>query len=141
MTEKRQVYYEKNKEQIQARQRQYYKDNPDKWRKYRATEPSSFPIARMLQNAKRRARERNLPFNLTPADIVVPEVCPVLGLWLSHANGNVTDHSPSLDRIIQEKGYVRGNVIVVSYKANRMKSNATVGELRKLADFYEALVK
>ena len=44
--------------------------------------------------------------------------------------------SPSLDRIIPEKGYVKGNIIVVSLKANTMKNNATIEEIKNLYDFY-----
>lgn len=45
-------------------------------------------------------------------------------------------NSPSLDRLVPSIGYVRGNVAVVSWKANRAKNNLTARELRHLAIFY-----
>lgn len=54
-----------------------------------------------------------------------------------HAN----DNSPNLDRIVNALGYVKGNVIVVSARANRLKSDSTLDELRKLIEFYGGLVK
>lgn len=52
------------------------------------------------------------------------------------ADGRQEDGSPSLDRLDCRKGYVRGNVEVISWKANRIKSNATVMELMKVATYY-----
>lgn len=100
------------------------------------------PERMLLHNAKRRAKAKGIPFNLTLNDIEIPEVCPVLGMRLaSNWEGNrPTDQSPTLDRIIPELGYTRGNVVVVSNRANRVKSNATVGELRDVARFYERRV-
>ena len=97
----------------------------------------------MLKNARKRAKKNNIPFNLTedylksiyPSDMI----CPVLGFEMSvglDENG-WADTSPSLDRIIPEKGYVQGNVVVVSMRANTIKRDATSEELRKVADFYE----
>ena len=52
-----------------------------------------------------------------------------------------SDFSPSFDRIYPKKGYTKGNVIVISNKANRIKTDATVKEIRKVANFYEKLLK
>ena len=52
-----------------------------------------------------------------------------------------TNYSPSFDRIYPKKGYVKGNIVIVSNKANRIKTDATVDEIRKVADFYEKLLK
>ena len=49
--------------------------------------------------------------------------------------------TPSIDRIDPKKGYVKDNIIVVSMRANRIKSDATVDEIWKVADFYEKLLK
>lgn len=87
----------------------------------------------LLSNAKSRAKKENLPFNLTIDDVVIPEHCPVLGIPLSR--GGDKDDSPSIDRIVPELGYVRGNIAVISYRANRIKNNATPDELRRIADW------
>jgi hypothetical protein len=45
------------------------------------------------------------------------------------------DNSPSLDRINPEKGYVRGNIAIISYRANRMKADGTADEHRLIAEW------
>ena len=88
-------------------------------------------------SAKSRAKKKGIPFDLKLSDIVVPEHCPLLGIKLQHhkRNGKTAgfeQDSPSLDRLIPEKGYVRGNVWVVSLRANTIKNNATLEELQML---------
>lgn len=95
------------------------------------------PVAveyRLLHSAKERAKEKGLPFDLVIEDIVVPEVCPLLGVTLvrSKVKGPRAE-SPSLDRIEPSKGYVKGNVWVVSYRANAIKQDATPEELERMA--------
>src|ERR1035437_5610489 len=68
----------------------------------------------MCRNAKRRAEKQGVPFSITPEDIVVPKVCPVLGIKLHRAKGKgPQDYSPSLDRLKPKSGYVRGNITVI----------------------------
>ena len=99
------------------------------------------PAGRLVETAKARAKARGVPFGLTAADVDVPFRCPVLGIKLVPGQGRngPIDSSPTLDRIIPALGYVRGNVIVVSWRANRIKNDATIEELRSIADFYASL--
>ena len=89
----------------------------------------------MFRRAKRRAKTKGVPFDLSVEDIIIPELCPILGIPLMvgvgacGGNGGPTDSSPSLDRIIPELGYVKGNVQVISNRANRFKSDASIEEL------------
>jgi hypothetical protein len=62
-----------------------------------------------------------------------------LGIPLRLGRGRRTDHSPSLDRIMPELGYVPENIVVVSNEASAMKNNFTVTELLKVARFYGRL--
>jgi hypothetical protein len=82
----------------------------------------------LLVHAKDRARRKGLAFNLDLVDIIIPRVCPVLGIVLRKAKKQCDDHSPSLDRIIPALGYIKGNVRVISYRANVLKNNATLEE-------------
>lgn len=84
----------------------------------------------MLYETKRRAKERGIAFNLSIHDIFIPKICPLLSIEMKRAKIFLKDNSPSLDRIDPARGYVPGNVWVVSYKANRIKSNATLNELK-----------
>lgn len=97
----------------------------------------------MLYNAHARAKKAGVPFTITAADIIIPTHCPVLGIPLFPKLGKQGggENSPSLDRVRPEKGYVPGNVIVISNRANRLKSDATVKELRDIASFYATLRK
>lgn len=92
----------------------------------------------ILGRAKYRAKKKGVPFNLELEDIVIPARCPVLDipLMVNEGGAHSACHSPSLDRIDPEKGYVKGNVIVISTKANRIKNDATPEELLKVASFY-----
>ena len=85
----------------------------------------------MLSSAKSRAKLKNLDFNIDLSDIELPEVCPLLGIPLS-INASNKDFAYSLDRIDSSKGYVKGNVWVISDRANRLKNDATLEELEML---------
>lgn len=94
----------------------------------------------MVYNARRRAKKAGVPFTITKEDLEIPSHCPVLGIPIftsSQSGGN--DNSPSLDRILPDKGYVRGNIIIISNRANRLKSDASIRELRDIASFYAVL--
>lgn len=87
------------------------------------------PSYNMLINAKKRARDLSLPFNLDLEDIVIPSTCPLLGIPIEKGIGIYTDNSPTLDRIFPQLGYTKGNVWVVSMRANRIKQDASLEEL------------
>ena len=97
------------------------------------------PAKYLLGRANRRAAIKGVPFSITLADIVIPERCPILGIpirvgvhgFRAHEFGGDED-SMSLDRIVPELGYVPGNVAVISWRANRLKNNATLTELEAL---------
>jgi len=86
-----------------------------------------------------RARKAGVPFALTTGDVVIPPVCPVLGISLYTGRQGGGDHSPSLELIDPARGYVTGNVLVICALVKRIKSDATVEELEALVAFYEGL--
>lgn len=88
---------------------------------------------KMWYRARKRAKDQGLKFDIEPSDIVIPYECPLLGIRFIDAPHD-SWHSPSLDRIKPELGYTKGNIAVVSTKANAIKSNATPNEMRRLAD-------
>lgn len=85
---------------------------------------------KILNRTKSRATKYGIPFDITVEDIHIPTVCPVFGT--SFVEGCI-DTAASVDKIDPNKGYVSGNIQIISNKANRMKSNASTTELRAFA--------
>jgi hypothetical protein len=98
------------------------------------------PELYMFHRVKTRAKKDGVPFTLTREDIHIPDRCPVLGIALEIGGIGGSDNSPELDKVIPALGYVPGNVVVISRRANRIKSNATLEELQKIASFYTAFM-
>lgn len=86
------------------------------------------PLENKLVTKRAEAKRTGLDFNITIEDLQVPEKCPYLDIPLI-LTGPVCDNLISLDRIDSTKGYIKGNVQVISMKANTMKSNASIEEL------------
>jgi hypothetical protein len=89
----------------------------------------------LIVGARSNAKRRGIPFTIDRDDIVVPDVCPVLGIPLRKAVKRMDDNSPSIDRIDSSLGYVQGNIRIISWKANRLKSNATLEDLEALVRY------
>ena len=127
-------YYQRNKLKLQNRAHSWYKTHKkrhrtavDIWRH------KNFEY-QLLVRARYSAKARHLKFNLTLEDIKIPEYCPYLGIKLTrHINGGRQDTNASLDRIDNTKGYTKDNIRVISSKANFMKRNASLEELRIFA--------
>lgn len=83
----------------------------------------------MWYRAKKRAECKGLEFNIEPNDIIVPEVCPILGIKIDRSVNGKKENSPSLDRKDLTKGYTKENITVISNRANRIKSDATLEEI------------
>ena len=116
--EKQEEYKEKDRNQSKARRRKN-------------------PIKYMLYDAKKRAKAKGLEFNLTENDIVIPSVCPVLNIPLFIAETGRSPNSPSLDRINNSLGYTKDNVAVISLRANTLKNDATIEELKAIIAYME----
>ena len=98
------------------------------------------PEVRMHRRAKARATRSKLEFTLDKTDIKIPTHCPVLGIPLCVHKGTSggKDNSPALDRVDNSKGYVKGNVVVISHLANMMKSSANVEQLIKFSQWVQS---
>ena len=86
----------------------------------------------LLRSAKQRAAKKGLAFDITIEDIELPKTCPLLNIPLQTSLNSRTDNSYSLDRLDSSKGYIKGNVWVISSRANTIKNNATLEELQVL---------
>jgi len=113
-----------------------YKNDPeyrqmakDKAAKYRR-EHNEYVL---LSQAKVRAKQFGLDFNITIDDIIIPDLCPILNIPLYRGTNKKNDNSPSLDRINNLKGYIKGNVRIISNLANTMKNKASIEQLKTFA--------
>ena len=88
--------------------------------------------------ARDRAKNKGIEFTITESDIVIPERCPILGIPLQAGAGTRHD-SPSLDRIDNSKGYIPGNVAVISFAANTFKGEMTVEHVEQLLIYMKSV--
>lgn len=138
------LYYAANKDRIKSRiskqgmaehirlyQKDYHTKNSEslKEKRYRR-----LPFT-LHASAKASARARGIFFGITPADIHVPDKCPVLGF--DFTCGSPKEMSPSLDRKDNKIGYTPDNIRVISWRANRIKSDATTAEIRAILKYVE----
>lgn len=154
------VYYARNKERLAAKRRERIAKDPEylvreregqaKRRKIRGRSPRSAneirrdstrkkPLRqRLCQHARARARKAGMDATIRSVDLDWPTHCPVLGIELDYTTpvgqrplrgANL----PSLDRWDNAKGYVLGNVRVISLRANLLKNDATWQELMAVA--------
>ena len=118
-------YREKYLEERLEYARQYRKNNYEKL---------------LLKEIKRRAKRKGLECDLKLEDIQIPDNCPVLGIpvFVESGKGRLPN-IPSVDRIDNSKGYTRDNIVVVSWRANDLKRDATMEELTKIVRYYGGL--
>ena len=90
-----------------------------------------------LNVKKAQAKRSGIEFDITFEDINWISHCPVLGIELGYFNSISLDNSVSFDRIDPSKGYVKGNVEILSMRANRLKSDGTVEEFQALVNYYK----
>lgn len=93
----------------------------------------------LYKNIKSRCKRTGREFSIELEDIIIPEKCPVFGFELKREDKRTWMYAPSVDRIDSSKGYIKGNVTVVSRRANILKRDATVEELELLLNYYKTL--
>lgn len=134
--------YKENPEKFKEVQRSYRKENQELCQQRTKAWAKARPGIYLFYNAKQRAKKFNLPFDIEPSDVVIPTVCPAIGIPIEatvQGRRGFHPNSPSIDRVVPELGYVKGNICVISNKANWIKRDATAAELRAIADYVERL--
>lgn len=134
-SEKQKVYAQRHPERIKARNAERdYKAMYVAARKRYEEDPRPY----LLKCAKRRAVKLGREFSITVDDIQIPSHCPVFGTELTVlSDSKAAPNSMSLDRIDNSLGYIPGNVVVVSYRANTLKKDASIEELEAIINFYK----
>lgn len=129
------AYYQKNKEHINLKGREWRQSNRS-YIKTKRKENRKRDIRKiLLASAKHRAKTKGIMFDLQIEDIVIPECYPILGIKLELYNETQERTSPSIDRIDSTKGYTKENIMIISWRANTMKTDANLEELTMFAEW------
>jgi hypothetical protein len=88
-----------------------------------------------FRKKKANATKTGAEFTVDFGELTFPTHCPILGIELDYFAENRAENTVSFDRIDSNKGYISGNVVVVSWRANRIKNDGTADEHQKIADF------
>jgi hypothetical protein len=118
-----------------ARSRQYNSEHAEHMRAVRNAWVEENPSWDMYKNARARSIKFNLPFDIKYTDIIIPSNCPVFGIPLDRST---PEHRPTLDRIVPELGYVKGNICVISDRANRKKQDSSREDLEKIVNYIKS---
>lgn len=92
---------------------------------------------RKFQTKKANAIKDGWPWEITFGDIFFPEVCPILGIKIEYFAEGRQENSPSFDREQNDLGYIKGNVFVISWRANRIKNDGTAEEHHAIAAYLD----
>lgn len=155
--ESNKLYYQNNKEKVMATGKAYRLKNKDR------IKAVTQEYGKKLQNINKHSdirtafltrkisamKSRHDSVTLTPEELLelIPKdlTCPVFGIKFKFGtqdhNWSDKQRVMSVDRIDNSKGYHKDNVVIISFKANMMKSSATLKELYQVADFYYKLEK
>lgn len=125
--------------------KEFRTNNPELAKESKLNCRAKDPIKYMLINIKSRCKFNNIEFNITQNDLVYVEICPVLGIKLDYlttaeSRGLAKDNAASVDRIDNSKGYIPGNVRIISWRANKIKSDTKISEMKAIIKDYEAIL-
>jgi hypothetical protein len=127
----RKLWAENNKERVKENNSAYRERNKDKIKEWKDDNKDLL----YFLSLKARASRKGIAFELEQSDVTSVVICPVFGVPLIRAAVKPAWNSSSVDRIDNTKGYVRGNIQVMSYLANSMKRDATDEQLILFAEW------
>lgn len=131
-------WLENNKERKRQTSKEWIEQNREHYNERAAKYRKEKPEKIKLHGIRARAKKEGIECTITEDDIVLNEICPYLGIPIDNSD---RAHTGSIDRIDNSKGYVPGNIIHVSCKANAMKNNASLEELKMLINRLEAIMQ
>lgn len=94
------------------------------------------PLHYLWRTAYHRSKQNGVEFSIVKDDIKLNRICPIFGIELDVLTNNA-ETGMSLDRVDNTKGYVPGNCVVISRKANRLKGDGTVEQFKALIKYME----
>ena len=96
-----------------------------------------------LARCQERAKARGTPCTITVEHIIellpADGRCPVFRTPLQYGGGKRVSDSASVDEVRHGEGYVPGNIVVVSHRANIAKNDLSIDELCRLAEYYRSM--
>lgn len=126
----------REKRHIDARKKWRNKSDYNKkvWISYTSKYRDANPLRARLSSLKSRCNRLGILFEITEDDFIIPTICPVLGIPLDNRD---RDHQWSVDKVIPSKGYTKENTRIISMRANRLKNDTSLEELRKIIRYIE----
>jgi hypothetical protein len=104
-------WYEKNKEKIRAKANASY----IKKRVFKTTK--QLKENQLFNSCRTSAKRKDLEFNLSQEDIIIPSLCPIFNKPFTYVTGKGhSNFNPSIDRIDNSKGYIKGNIQIISVR-------------------------
>jgi hypothetical protein len=111
-------------------QREYAKNNRDIFRRSSKKWALHNRNKVLLNCSKQNARKKKQEHSISLEDIKIPDICPVFGTKFDTGM-----HVASIDRVDNSKGYIPGNIQIISKRANMMKYDASIPELIQFAQW------
>lgn len=131
--EKKRLYFAKKRKDPAYRK---------KWLEYHRAWKIKHWLRILCMRAEKRAKERGIACN--PAylrSLSERKTCQACGVRFNHSitkkRYRALETAATLDRIDQPRGYVEGNVGVICWRCNRIKSDATAFDLRAILRYME----
>lgn len=130
-------FTEAKKEKMREHHRKWAKKNP-RTSYYKEYDNSRDTAYRLYRGARQRARDQNIPFKITRDDIIVPDNCPICNIKMAHApTGGGNSASYTLDKVIPQLGYIKGNISVICKLCNSTKGSGDAELHRKIANYID----
>jgi hypothetical protein len=130
-------YYKLHKEELMEYNKKWRQDNKEEFEGWRKRWTKKNPLYNSLHNYRAASKLKGFPCTIDLDYLMSldrPEVCPVLGIKIDNNN---KEFKLSLDKKVPELGYVKGNVAYISMRANRLKNDATLAELKLIIKYME----
>lgn len=90
---------------------------------------------RRYTRKKQNCKKTKWGFSVAFGEIEWSTTCPILGIPLDYFAIKTQENSPSFDRVDPSLGYIKGNVIICSWRANRIKNDGNAEEHRLISEY------
>lgn len=128
------TYRKQHPEKAKASTYRWRDENRNRWNEMRRAGRAKHIIHYLLKEARHRANRAGIDCTVTLDDLPpLPEKCPIFGIDIIVGGRGRNGNAPSIDRIDPTRGYIPGNVWIISDRANRVKNNGTAAEHELIA--------